>query len=98
MRLGAGIKNKILQAWALGMPVVATPQALGGLAAVDGKNALVREDPAAFAGAVCKLLADRGLAEELGRNGRALVVERYTWRAQAERFDALFREVAGAKG
>jgi glycosyltransferase involved in cell wall biosynthesis len=97
MRLGAGIKNKVLQAWALGLPVVATPQALGGLAALDGVNALIRADPPAFAQAVCKLLADRELARELGRNGRELVVQRYTWRAQAERFDALFREVAGAK-
>lgn len=96
MRLGAGIKNKVLQAWALGLPVVATRQALGGLAALDGQNVLVRDGPESFAQALCTLLDDRGLRERLSTNGRALVLERYTWRAQAERFGALFREVTGA--
>ena len=59
MRLGSGIKNKILQAWAMGRPVVATPESLGGLSARDGVNILVRDDPGTFAEAVCRLLTDR---------------------------------------
>ncbi len=73
MRLGSGIKNKILQAWAMARPVVATPESLGGLAASDGVNLLVRSSPEAFAGAIVQLLNDDRLSSELGQNGRETV-------------------------
>ena len=58
MRLGSGIKNKILQAWAMARPVVATPASLGGLAAHDEDNLLVREDNLGFSEAVIELIRD----------------------------------------
>jgi len=91
MRLGAGIKNKVLQAWAMGIPVVATPAAMGGLDAIEGSNVLVREDARGLAMAVHTLLSQPELAARLAANGRRSAVERYSWKAQAQRFDALFR-------
>ena len=93
MRLGAGIKNKVLQAWAMGLPMVATSEALGGLDARDGENVLVRGDPREFAKAVHLLLSSTDLAAQLASGGRRSAVEQYSWKAQAQRFDALFRSI-----
>jgi glycosyltransferase involved in cell wall biosynthesis len=91
LQLGSGIKNKILQAWAMGRPVVATPQCLGGLTAKDGHNILVRSEPRAFADAVCELLQDPERAAALGAAGRETVVREYSWQNQATRFESLLR-------
>src|SRR6185295_14351393 len=42
LRKGAGIKNKILQAWSMGKAVIATPESVGGLDVREGANILVR--------------------------------------------------------
>lgn len=97
MRLGSGIKNKILQAWAMGMPVIATPESLGGLSARDGENILVRDDVRAFAKAVCDVMTDPALAMRLGAAGRATVESEYSWQRQAENFAARLQAVAHAR-
>jgi len=87
MRLGSGIKNKILQAWAMGRPVVATSQSLGGLRAEDGVNLLVRDDPQAFAQAIARLLKDPAFAATIGASGRATVEREYSWEFRAVGFE-----------
>lgn len=96
MRLGSGIKNKILQAWAMGIPVVATPESLGGLSARDGDNILVRDDARAFAMAVCDVMTNPTLAMRLGAAGRATAESEYSWQRQAENFAARLQAVARA--
>ena len=86
---GAGIKNKLLQAWAMARPVVATSVSVGGLGASDGENLLIRDGAEAFANAVLELLADPVRREQLGHAGRQVAVERFAWAAMAERFEAL---------
>jgi len=93
LQLGSGIKNKILQAWAMGRPVVATPQCLGGLSAQDGRNILVRSEPRAFADAVCELLADSDRSAALGAAGRETVLREYSWESQATIFESLLMSV-----
>lgn len=90
---GAGIKNKVLQAWAMARPVIATSVSIGGLSACDGENLLVRDGKEAFADAVLELLADPARRQLLGLAGRQVACERFAWPAMAERFDAL---LAGA--
>ena len=97
MRLGAGIKNKILQAWAMGLPIVASSQAMGGLDAREGENVLMRDEPAQFAAAVSRLLTTPALARLLSANGRKLALEKYSWKTQAERFDQLFTELCAMR-
>lgn len=93
MRLGSGIKNKILQAWAMGRPVVATSESLGGICAKDGVNILVRDDPQAFADAVAELMLDPQRAGELGKAGRGTVEGQYSWQQRSLQLDQLFAEV-----
>lgn len=84
MRLGAGIKNKVLQAWSMQLPVVATPATLPGLSATDGETLLVGRTPQEFADAVLRVLGDGGLAARLGAAARAHVVEHFSWRSRAD--------------
>jgi glycosyltransferase involved in cell wall biosynthesis len=90
MLSGAGIKNKILQAWAMALPVVATPQAIGGLAVGSQQNMIVGYTAQELAGAIEGLFADDSLRETLGRNGRSTVEHHYTWRQKSEQLDDLF--------
>jgi polysaccharide biosynthesis protein PslH len=94
MRLGSGIKNKILQAWSMGRPVVAAPESLGGLNAKDEFNILVRESPAAFADAVVELILDQHRAMQLGERGRATAEREYSWQIRARQLEMHFQELA----
>ena len=92
---GAGIKNKLLQAWAMERPVVATSMSIGGLQARDGVDLLVRDGAEAFAGAVVELLGDPERRAALGRAGREVAVSRFAWGAMAARFEVLLVQAAG---
>jgi sugar transferase (PEP-CTERM/EpsH1 system associated) len=76
---GAGMKNKILSAMAMERPVVATSVSLESLATMIERDALVGDTPEQLAAEVERVLRDDGLAQRLGRSGRALVVEHYSW-------------------
>jgi glycosyltransferase involved in cell wall biosynthesis len=79
LRVGGGTRLKILNAWAMGKAVVSTRIGCEGLAAVDGENALVRDEPAAFAGAILELTRDAGLRRRLGLSGRRTAECSYGW-------------------
>jgi glycosyltransferase involved in cell wall biosynthesis len=79
LRLGGGTRIKILEAFALGLPVVSTSKGCEGLAVEDGLHLLIRDDPAEFAAAVTKAVNDHELSGTLRRNGRMLAEERYDW-------------------
>lgn len=78
MRIGSGIKVKVLTAMAAGRPVVMTPLANEGIDARPGVEALIAAEPDALASAVGRLLADRELSARLGEAGRAFVSERFS--------------------
>jgi polysaccharide biosynthesis protein PslH len=77
LRIGSGVRIKVLEAWARGVPVVGTPAALAGLEAEDGREALVAGDPAAFAAALARLARESGLAAHLVEEGRRARLERH---------------------
>ncbi|WP_439578904.1 glycosyltransferase [Elioraea sp.] len=91
MRIGVGIKNKVLEAWACARPVVMTPLATNGLVLPPGHGAFVRRDPAGLADAIVTLLRDRAARQAAGASARALVRERFSWAGAAARIDALLR-------
>lgn len=76
LRVGGGTPLKLIEALAYGLPVVATPRAVAGLAVHDGVHCLVADGPDALAAALVRILREGG--EKLGRAGRELAAERYS--------------------
>jgi glycosyltransferase involved in cell wall biosynthesis len=93
MRAGGGTRLKIFEALALEKAVVSTTVGAEGLALVPGREAVIADGPAAFAGAVVSLLRDPERREALGRAGRRLVESRYSWIQVAGEFEARCVEV-----
>jgi glycosyltransferase involved in cell wall biosynthesis len=79
LRLGGGTRIKILEAFGLGLPVVSTAKGCEGLAGVDGRHLLIRDNPEEFATAVATVMNNHKLSDTLRQNGRMLVEERYDW-------------------
>jgi glycosyltransferase involved in cell wall biosynthesis len=77
LRAGSGMRVKILEALALGIPVVTTSIGCEGIAIEPGRHALVADTPEDFAAATLRVLGDPGVAAALAREGRALVEARY---------------------
>ncbi|MEP7065339.1 MAG: glycosyltransferase family 4 protein [Gemmatimonadota bacterium] len=97
LRIGGGTRLKILDAWAMGKAVVSTSVGCEGLAAVDGQNILIRDDPAAFAAAVSMVLHDPGLRTALERNARTTAEQRYSWNVIGEALRKVYAEVLGPR-
>lgn len=90
---GSGIKNKVLEAWALGQAVVATPLAARGIKCEHETNLLIAETPDAFSREVLRLLGDRSLQKRLGANGRQNALSLYSWTDAASKFEQVIRSV-----
>jgi glycosyltransferase involved in cell wall biosynthesis len=77
---GSGTRLKILEALAMGVPVVSTAKGAEGIAGRDGVHFRIADTAADFAQAVLQILRSPQEAESLRQAGRRLVLERYSWR------------------
>jgi glycosyltransferase involved in cell wall biosynthesis len=94
LRIASGVRVKILEAWARGVPVVATPEAAAGLDATDGRELLIAADPPGFARAILRLHADRPFARASVEAGRALLRTRHDPATIARRLAEIYAEAA----
>ena len=81
LEVSAGTNIKVLEAMACGKATVTTPAGCGGLGLRDGHEALIRDDWAAFAGALCEVLSDPSLRARIGRRARLAAERRFSWSA-----------------
>jgi glycosyltransferase involved in cell wall biosynthesis len=93
LRVGGGTRLKILEAMALGTPVVATSKGAEGLQATNGEHLLAADTPVEFAGAVLRLLQDRKMCRKLADNSCQLVRQQYDWAIIMPEFLKLVEEV-----
>jgi glycosyltransferase involved in cell wall biosynthesis len=96
LRAGGGTRLKVLEAMALGRPVVSTAIGCEGLPARDGEHVLLADSPEAFAAAVIRLAGDEALRARLRAAARRLVEERFDWDVQARVLLRVYDEVVGA--
>ena len=93
LRVGSGTRLKILEALAMGKPVVTTTIGCEGLSVVDGEHLIVADDPQRFAEAVARLMSDRELATQLGRSGRELIERDYSWSVVVQHLEAFHTQL-----
>jgi glycosyltransferase involved in cell wall biosynthesis len=96
MRSGAGIKNKILEAWSVGTPTVMTPIATNGLTQSPAELLLTAEGPE-LSVLVLDLLANSERRAELGALARSTALASFSWKGQAAAVHALLQHVAAGQ-
>lgn len=93
MRVGGGVRLKVLQAMAAGVPIVATTLGYEGVAASPGEHLVVADHPEKFARAVGQLVSSPGAASPMLAAARRLVEERYDWRVLAKPLNDFYESV-----
>lgn len=93
LRAGGGTRIKILEAMALGRPVVSTAIGCEGLDVVDSEHLLIADSPEHFAEKTVRLLKDKMLYRHITTNARQLVVARYDWDVIAGQLMQVYAEM-----
>ena len=94
-----GTQNKILEAMAAGVPVVASRKAAGGVDAVAGEHLLVAEMPGEYASAIERVLAEPAERQRLSVAGRERVLHSHRWEGSMQRLDRIIeRCMTGGQG
>lgn len=89
LRIARGIQNKVLEALAMGLPVVGTTSATQGVEGEQGRDFLLANTVDEQVAAVARLIEDPQLARRLGAQGRAFVESRYDWDVALQPLDEL---------
>ena len=93
LRVGSGVRIKILEAWARGIPVIATPEAAQGLEATDGSELMIARDALEFANAVEAIHSQAGLRESITLSARKKLLAENNPTSIAENLVAIYRSV-----
>lgn len=96
LRIARGTQNKILEAMAMGVPVVASRIAAGGVDAVAGEHLLAADTPAEIAAAVLRVLDHPAERARLAVAGRSRVLSHHAWPTSMKRLDALIERCVGS--
>ena len=96
LRVGGGIRMKILEGLALGVPMISTSLGAEGLGLRPGHDLLIADTPEAFAAAVVTLVRDGALRRRLAAQGRETAVARFSWEAVGATLTALYESLVPA--
>jgi glycosyltransferase involved in cell wall biosynthesis len=96
LRIARGLQNKVLEAMAMRVPVVASPAAFNGINAEAGRDILVADDPEAFSRGVVSLLDDPAFRERHAAAARACVEQNHHWARILDGLERLVTEGAGS--
>jgi len=88
--VGAGIQNKVIEAMAMGKPMVATSKACQALSVINNEHLLIADEPEEFAEAVVQLLRDDDLAVALSREARKYVEKYHCWEEKAKQLERIY--------
>jgi sugar transferase (PEP-CTERM/EpsH1 system associated) len=90
LRIGGGTRLKVLEAMAMGKPIVSTALGCEGFDLIPGQELVLADTPADFATAVLALLRDPDRRERLGRAARRFAGSRYDWRIVVPRLERVY--------
>lgn len=89
LRFGGGVRIRMMEAAAMGVPVVSTPVGVAGMGLVDGRDYLEASTAEGMAERISELLVDRDRALEIGKNARLWAEETISMADYPERLDRL---------
>lgn len=93
IRVGTGVRMKVLHAMAMGKPIVSTTVGLQGIEAVDGQHTAIADTEQEFAAKVNELLAKPDLQERYARNARNLIEENHNWSTILTKLEGYYRRL-----
>jgi len=97
-RVARGVQNKVLEAMAMGVPVVGTHEAFKGIAACERDGVRVANDPILFAKHVTTFLrGDSEFLRRTARQARSYVERSHRWQDQGAKLERLLEEVVREK-
>lgn len=96
VRMGSGLKIKILEAMSAGVPVVTTSIGAEGIPVQSGVNAMLADDPSMLVEAVDLLISDPHLAKRMAGQANRMVKERFHWDLSMKTLESVLRDVAKA--
>lgn len=91
MRMGCGIKNKLLEAMAMELPIAATPLAVRGIDGIPPSVVRIAEDVTAFSTALIGILKHHTQTGSVNRQARIFVQECYSWQKTLDSYRRLFQ-------
>jgi len=97
MLTGAGIKNKILEGWAMGKAILCTPRALGDLPGTHGGNVWLAQKPRQLADGLLTLINRPELRRQIEQEARQTALEKCSWDRAAEQLEQLCVELVTPK-
>ncbi|MDP2730267.1 MAG: glycosyltransferase [Dehalococcoidales bacterium] len=97
LREGLGVKVRVLQAMAVGKPVVATSLVTTGMNVSPGENIIIADEPVEFASKVIELLNDRQLRENIGDRARLLMETEHSWENLTDRLNEVLERTITKK-
>lgn len=97
LRSGGGTRLKILEALALGTPVVSTSKGAEGLNLEAGSEVLIADEPEQLAERTLDVLRDAALRQSLAQHGRQAVEHRYSWEQIGSQMDAWLRSTVATR-
>ncbi len=89
LAIARGTQNKILEAMAMGVPVVTSSAAAGGVDAEAGRHLLVADGPQELATAILRIVADPQERARLATSGRDRMLSHHAWPRSMQRLDAI---------
>ncbi len=96
LRLGGGMRVKVLEALAAGKALVASRLAVAGLQLADGQQVVLAEREDEFVEAIARLVGEPGLRAEFGRRAHAWALANLGWDASVASYEALYQQLVSA--
>ena len=95
LRFGAGTQNKVLEAMAMGVPVVCSNIGFKGLGIQSGEGAIMQTEAKAFAQSVTDLLSSAELRKNTGQKGMQIIHSRFGWDSISKQLENYLKSIAG---
>ena len=93
LRFGAGTQNKVLEAMAMGVPVVCSNIGFKGLGIESGEGAIMQTEPDAFAQSIIQLLSSEKMRQTVGQQGVSVIQSKFSWDIIAKQLEGYFQEM-----